>query len=162
MSIQCVMCGGQMEERIENRAYSPAPGVMSVTLKDAEVLYCPSCGEESVGIPAMGKLLREIAKATARKEDRLTPQEIRFLRTHMGWNGVQFAEEMGVTPQAVSRWENDKTPMGPTAEKLLRVYVLYVGPTYEEEEPEEKKAEPAPGRLRMELIDGNWQTEQVA
>lgn len=162
MSIRCVMCGGQMEERIENRAYSPAPGVMSVTLKDAQVLYCPSCGEESVGIPAMGKLLREIAKTTAQKEERLSPQEIRFLRSHMGWNGVQFAEEMGVTPQAVSRWENGKKPMSTTAEKLLRVYVLYVGPTYEEEEQQEKKAEPVADRLRMELIDGNWQTAQLA
>jgi len=161
MSIRCVMCGGEMEERSENRAYSPAPGVMSVTLKDAQVLYCRSCGEESVGIPALGKLLREIAKATAQKEARLIPAEIRFLRSHLGWNGVQFAEEMGVTPQAVSRWENGKKPMSSTAEKLLRVYVLYVGPTYEEDKPSEKQEQPKPERLRMELIDGHWQTAQI-
>lgn len=161
MSIRCVMCGGEMEERIENRSYSPSPGVMSVTLKDAQVLYCSNCGEESVGIPAMGNLLHEIAKATAHKEERLTPAEIRFLRSHLGWNGVQFAEEMGVTPQAVSRWENGKKPMSSTAEKLLRVYVLYVGPSYEEDEPIEKQEQPKAERLRMELIDGNWQTAQM-
>jgi transcriptional regulator with XRE-family HTH domain len=38
---------------------------------------------------------------------------------------VDFANLIGVSPETVSRWENKKETMGPSAERLLRMLVVH-------------------------------------
>lgn len=49
---------------------------------------------------------------------------IRFLRKGLGFSGVDLAAHIGVTAETVSRWGQGATPMGTTADRLLRWMVL--------------------------------------
>jgi putative transcriptional regulator len=119
----CLICGTPMETRRENYQYT-ASGLPHVTLQQVEVSRCPNCGETEVAIPHIEALHRAIATALVRKPARLAPAEIRFLRKSLGWSGSDFADRLGIAPETVSRWEQGKTPMGATADRLLRLLVV--------------------------------------
>ncbi|HXH83543.1 MAG TPA: type II TA system antitoxin MqsA family protein [Candidatus Tectomicrobia bacterium] len=122
----CFECGGKMRTRRENYRYE-ASG-LPVTLKHVEVSRCEACGEIEVAIPAIDMLHRVMAGALIRKRQRLAPAEIRFLRKYLGWSGADFAQHMGTTAETVSRWENGRKPMGPVADRLLRLMVAKRAP----------------------------------
>lgn len=82
------------------------------------------CGEEEVVIPNIEELHNVLAEIIALQENKLVPEEIRFLRTHLGYSGADFARKLGVDASTVSRWENGKMPMGDIAERLLRLMIL--------------------------------------
>lgn len=46
-----------------------------------------------------------------------------YLRTYLAWSGAELAAQMGTTPETVLRWEHGATPMGKTADRLLRLIV---------------------------------------
>ena len=76
-------------------------------------------------IPHLIQLHEEIAKGLALQKKRLSGSEIRFLRTHIGLSGTDFAKKIvKVSPETVSRWENDKQTMDASTELLLRMLVL--------------------------------------
>ena len=125
--MKCVACGAKMKSKRENYRYE-ASGLSSVTLEGVEVARCPGCGETEVAIPAIEELHRVIAGALIRKRGRLAHAEIRFLRKYLGWSGADFARHMGTTPETVSRWEHGTTPMGGSADRLLRLLVATKAP----------------------------------
>src|SRR4051812_40754478 len=120
--MKCISCGGAMTVSRENYAYK-ASG-LPVTLAGIEVRRCKSCGEHDVVIPRIELLHKAIAHAVVGKRSRLTPGEVRFLRTYLGWSGASFALHMGVTAETVSRWENGRDQPSPLADRLLRLMVL--------------------------------------
>lgn len=76
-------------------------------------------------IPHLLQLHAEIAKGLALQKKRLSGKEVRFLRSHIGLSGVDFARKIiKVSPETVSRWENDKQTMDESTELLLRMLVL--------------------------------------
>ena len=101
-----------------------ASGLSGVTLLNVEVRRCPTCGEWALVLPKLEELHRVLALAVVNKRAALAPQEIRFLRKHMGWSATDFARHMGKSPETVSRWENAKLTMGATADRLLRMMVV--------------------------------------
>ena len=123
--LKCFGCGGEMISGPENVKYD-ACGLPGVTLVGVEVSRCGHCGEYEVAIPRIEELHRVLASALVRKSARLTPAEIRFLRTTLGWSGRDLADHMGATAETVSRWEHGKALMGPQADRLLRLMVLHV------------------------------------
>jgi DNA-binding transcriptional regulator YiaG len=64
-----------------------------------------------------------IAHALVKKEERLTPAEIVFLRKSLGWSGTDFAENMQCDKSQISKWENGKANMGKQTELLFREIV---------------------------------------
>jgi putative zinc finger/helix-turn-helix YgiT family protein len=120
--MMCLICGARMRTQQENYQYT-ASGLPHVTLQSVEVSRCPNCGETEVAIPQIEALHRAIAKALIQKRTRLAPEEIRYLRTYLGWSGTDFAAHMGTTPETVSRWEHGATPIGKIADRLLRLLV---------------------------------------
>ena len=123
----CSECGGEMTVRRENYRYD-ACGLPNITLQKVEVGRCPKCGETEVAIPSLEGLHRSLAQAIIRKPSRLVPAEIRFLRKYLGWSGADFAARMGTAAETVSRWETGAAPMGPTADRLLRLMVATTAP----------------------------------
>lgn len=111
-----------MKARKENYRYDEC-GLKYITLVGLEVTRCPGCGNYEISIPNVEKLHRLIARALIEKMTRLTGGEIRFLRKSLGWSGGDFARHMGVTEETVSRWENDAAPIGPQADRLLRMMI---------------------------------------
>ena len=158
--VTCTVCGTPMKAKRENYRYD-AVGLPGITLKDVAVSRCPRCGEYEVAIPRIEDLHRAIAHAVIVKRERLTPPEIRFLRKFLGWSGADFAAHVGTTPETVSRWEHGSTPMGVTADRLLRLMVASRQPVADYSLDTLKAVaqdQPKPMRLRMEVSDGQWRT----
>jgi putative zinc finger/helix-turn-helix YgiT family protein len=102
-------------------------GLSNVTLVNVEIRSCDNCGEREVVIPKIEQLHRVMARALSESPSKLTPEQIRFLRTWLGFSTTDFALHMGVRPETVSRWESGDRkagyPIPPTAERLLRLMV---------------------------------------
>lgn len=118
----CSECGKKMVTRRENYKYDMS-GLSGITLVGVNVSRCAACGNYEVEIPYMEALHRKIALAVIARSGRLAADEIVYLRKWLGWSGADFARYMGATPETVSRWEHGSTPMGSTAERLLRLMV---------------------------------------
>lgn len=161
--MKCDACGKPMTSARENYSYT-ASGLPYVTLVGVEVRRCKACGEHEVVIPKIEQLHRAIAHGVVAKRTRLTAAEIRFLRKYLGWSGADFAKHMGVTPESVSRWENDRDQMGPVADRLLRLMVVTRAPVadYELDTLAELEDESAPLRLRVEAAKNGWTVHPVA
>jgi DNA-binding transcriptional regulator YiaG len=106
-------------------------------------------------------LHRAIARAIVEQSARLSGEQVRFLRTYLGWRGVDFAKIMGVGKECVSRWENDHEPIGGTADRALRLLVLAQKPV-SDYTPErftgilESIRDERPVALRLERQAGGW------
>lgn len=123
MSELCIECGNPMQSNIENYRYGK---LVPVVLLNVAVHRCSNCGEHDVEIPRLEELHSAIAQAVARSPERLSPREVRWLRSHLGYSSIDFARVIGVTPETVSRWERLDSPkrMNLSAEKLLRLMAL--------------------------------------
>ena len=86
------------------------------------------------------------------------------MRKYLGWSGADFAKHMGVTPESVSRWENEREQMGAVADRLLRLMVATKAPVseYPLDALADLEDEAAPLRLRVEPAKGGWRAEAVA
>lgn len=163
--MKCPECGeAEMKITHEDHAYVEC-GLPNVVLVGLEFRVCPRCGERERVMPRLAQLHRVIAEAVAEKTARLTGAEIRFLRKHLGWSGEDFANVMGVRPESVSRWENEREPMGATSERLLRLMALRLRPV--ESYPNERLADVAkdearPVALRLHPNKGGWHAENAA
>ena len=120
---RCMRCGGQKAKTTrENEPMDEAmPGII---LLGVEVTKCLQCGNREVAIPHLDALLKLIAETIVKKPGRLTGDEVRAVRSYLELSGTEFAELMDATPATVSRWENNKTPVGRTADLLLRAIVM--------------------------------------
>ncbi len=85
---------------------------------EAQVYDC-ACGR-GVIYEALGPMLQAIAATVIRKPSRLAPEELRFLRQHLGLSAKEFGRLVGVTASQVSRWENG-APVGAAADRLVRM-----------------------------------------
>jgi len=119
----CPHCGGPLEKGLGNYPYTECE-LDDVVLMNVEVRKCTQCGDVSHSYGKPDHLLSAIARHVATKPALLSGKEIRFLRKHLGYSGVDYARHVGVTPETISRWENEKMEMGWTNELLLRMTVL--------------------------------------
>lgn len=166
--MKCPVCRSQMTSRKGNHRYAEC-GLPNVVLVDLEIRECPKCGERAPVIPNIEDLHRTLAVSVVQEPGRLTPQEIRFLRKWLGWSSADFAEQMGVDPATVSRWESVERPqtMSTAAERLLRLRVAYGQQV--DSYPEalallDKQARASAKLLGMRLASGkkSWEETPVA
>lgn len=118
----CIECGEPMKSSREPHRYTITPK-WSVTIADAEILRCPKCGTWEVVIPKPDALQRTIAAEVIRKPARLAGPELVFLRRCLDLTGRAMAKTLGVSHEALSRWENEASPVPATVERLLRTMV---------------------------------------
>jgi DNA-binding transcriptional regulator YiaG len=119
---RCRRCGGEYGPL--EPVTVPLRALPTVQVSGIEGQRCASCGDLQYGVPNMEELFRVVAGLLVHKPQRLSGAEARFLRKWLGWSGQDTADRLGFTPEHVSRWENDKTPISETADKLLRSLVL--------------------------------------
>lgn len=122
--MKCEECGGQMATERNAVIRYNLGGLPHVVLQGVEVRKCESCGKEDIAIPRMAQLHHVLAMLLVKQPRMLAPNEIRFLRKHTGCSTGEFAQIIGVSRETVSRWETGAQPMGPVADRLLRVVVL--------------------------------------
>jgi len=97
-------------------------GLPNVFLAGIRYFVCKKCGKQAAEIPAVEKLMQTIARTIVETESQLTGAEIRFLRKRLRKKAVEFAKIVSVTPEQVSRWENDSNPPDKSTNKLIRMY----------------------------------------
>jgi putative zinc finger/helix-turn-helix YgiT family protein len=157
--MKCKRCGGSIEVGRENYDYSSCG--LPVTLLDVQVRQCGQCGDRGAAIPRIEELHRAIGTAVILKPARLTGAEVRFLRKFLGWSGADFARHIGVSPEIVSKWENDRESIGAANDRLLRLLVANREPVshYPIEELEKITNEPRPALVRARVNRGAWSAE---
>jgi len=155
--MKCPTCRHEMKSTREAFRYE-AVGLPGVVLADVEVRRCPNCGETSVSIPRIEDLHRVIAWDVIQKPERLTPEEVRFLRKYLGFSSADFAAHLGVAPETASRWETGAQAMGVTADRLLRLMVATREPVkdYALQLPRVATLDPKPTRLRLRAGPSGW------
>lgn len=77
-------------------------------------------------IPDVQGLTTVVALLRAGRNQKLNGKEIKFLRKSLSSKAVDFAEAVGISPEQLSRYENDKQPIPLIYERLLRGAV-YLG-----------------------------------
>lgn len=152
----CTTCGGRLGSvELVDLPYRSLPGVILVGI---EARRCGECSDIEYAIPRVESLNRAIAQQLVAKPARLAGPEVRFLRKYLGWSGRDFANRVGVTPETVSRWENEALAIGETPDKLLRMFVVHDKPVEDyslEEFDHLAKNEGQPLRLRL-AADQDW------
>ncbi len=122
--MKCANCAHVMTKSLTRHHYKEC-GLNNVYLDGVVMWKCRACDESELEIQDNEVLHQVIAKAIAEKKSRLKPEEIRFLRVHLGFSGVDFAKTISVKLETVSRWENDpEHEMSLSNEKFLRMLVL--------------------------------------
>ena len=162
----CIECGSQMRSTRENRRYD-AGGLPQVILLGLEVRRCPKCGVEEIVIPQIEQLHRVIAEALIRKLTRLDGSEIRYLRKYLGWSGADFARHLGTARETVSRWEKGVQPIGPQADRLLRLSVATTVPvkdysTADLTRIDSRGSKPVPAQLSLKASRNRWALKNAA
>ena len=96
-------------------------GLSNVILKGIEVADCPKCGTSDAIIPRMAKIHRAIAQALANSPARLTGEQLRFLRKHLGLSGEQLGRYLHTDRTKISKWEHGEDRIGPATDRLVRL-----------------------------------------
>ncbi len=122
----CSFCGGDIKV-IKDKPYHYDECGLDVTLCGVTQYECTECEETYVSLPNIQQLHRIIGAHICEKgKALLQPEEIRFLRKDLHMRAKQMARVLGTTPQALSRWENGRKPIGETHDRLFRaVYMMY-------------------------------------
>ena len=122
-SMLCSNCGSKLKKSKKDYRYIES-GLNNVILKNIDVHECSECGQSLAGIRNVEGIHKAIALALVKKASPLDGSEVRFLRKEMELNAKKFAALLGVDPVSVSRWENLKTEVGITNDKLIRMLFI--------------------------------------
>lgn len=140
--MRCYECGAAVRA---SQGTEPLMGLPSIAV-EVTVRTCRN-GHREVAHRGIVATMKKVANALATKKTQLTGQEIRFLRKHLGLSGQDFAKFMFVTPEWVSKWENEKATMSQTDEQRLRAAVQLGLQIFDYDIKIAKKAKPL--RLRV-------------
>lgn len=120
----CSTCGGPASaEKLLPHYQVTSIGVEVVVVDSAVEYTCDECGRKEVAVPDLKGLTAAAAVARVQFPQKLSSSEVKFLRKSIQLTAKQLGDCLEVSPETVSRWENDKTPIGPGSEKLLRLLV---------------------------------------
>ncbi len=118
-------CGRKTRKEFQATSDNPFrfvdSGLGDVYLVGIRYFVC-ECGKIVAEIPAIRQLLSLIARDLVEKPKSLAPEEIRFLRKRLGKKQTDFANEIGVRPETLSRFETGETRTNERTDKLIRLY----------------------------------------
>jgi DNA-binding transcriptional regulator YiaG len=135
-------------------------GLRDVWLEGVEVGRCGRCREVELIVPDEEALERALVAVLVRGQGPLRGPEIRFLRGAMSLTGKRLAALLGVTPSVLSRWENEKSPIGAQSDRLLRTLAGRtdsLGPAVVAALLAVDDRTPRESRVVLHLVSGAWQ-----
>ncbi|MBN9036187.1 helix-turn-helix domain-containing protein [Novosphingobium sp. SCN 63-17] len=77
-------------------------------------------GDEIITIPAVNELHHVIALGIISHKHGMSGDELRFLRTEMGYTQAELAELVHHDKQSIGRWERGEYEIDSTAEAIIR------------------------------------------
>lgn len=130
--MKCIMCSNKMtlKKKTVTVKYKEC-GLDNVTLRGAERYHCLQCGEEYLNLGNLDELHCLLAHALVLKKGLLNGNEIRFLRTYLGYSTKVFAKLTGYDPATLSRFENSRQPISYPFNILVRSLVANCLPNRE-------------------------------
>lgn len=117
---RCYQCGADMLPPERGRVPYRS-GLPHTFLDGVMVSRCSSCDDYQVDVPNVEGLHQLIADHIASRAGDLVPEEIRFLRKHLGWSQKDFAHHFKVDHTTVSKWETGAQNMNIHAQMLLKI-----------------------------------------
>jgi transcriptional regulator with XRE-family HTH domain len=118
----CGECGETYKFSIAEAHHYVESGLANVYLKSVETMTC-RCGTAIV-LAAVPTLLRVIAFCFAFKPARLKGNELRFIRNVLRRSAKDFANVLSVSPEHLSRVENEAEGVSPVIDKLVRSRIV--------------------------------------
>lgn len=121
MPIKCRECGEEAQP-IEGKYHWKEVGLDNVYLEGEGVKQweCAN-GHKTVQIQAVGSLLAVLAGTVAKKPDRLTGKEVRFLRKSIKMQANKMASLLGMRPESYSKVENGHEEVGSRVDRMVRL-----------------------------------------
>ena len=116
---RCTECGEPQRQERRTLDY-PESGLNNVQLMNVPVWVCPNEHEE-IEIPAVTQLHELLAYLIIRKPACITGPEIKFLRRRIGIQAKEFAERIGLTPVALSRFETQRRAVSRRIDLFIRL-----------------------------------------
>jgi transcriptional regulator with XRE-family HTH domain len=118
-------CGGKLRVETVPTFRVESLGIDGVDVIDAvQKAICETCGKIAhITIPDLPELIAAAALWRCMIPIKLNAEEIRFLRQALDLQQKQLAEELGVEPETVCRWENRQNIILEAIEKNFRQYV---------------------------------------
>jgi putative zinc finger/helix-turn-helix YgiT family protein len=124
MKNKCAICGGVVSE-VRNEVYKYKTAGIPVLLYGITQYKCDACKETFASIPEVEKLHLLLGEKLCCKADRLSGDEIRFLRKELKLKSVDFAKILGISPAYLSRLEGDTKKTSEALDKFIRaIYIL--------------------------------------
>jgi YgiT-type zinc finger domain-containing protein len=120
MAKKCVTCGkGTMRSGSVEHAETIAGRKFAAELP---AFVCPECNEALVNQDAL-ELFGLLAAKTLAGSGEATGETFRAMRVALGMNGRAVADELGVPPETISRWERNERPVDRFAWLVLAAIV---------------------------------------
>lgn len=129
----CLECGSCTRARRRQKYHYTESGLRNLWLRDITILVCPRCKTEYPEIPNIRRVHQWVADQVAQAPHPLIGEEFRFLRKQMRLSTIDLAEVMGVKRESISKWENNREPIGPQSDRLIRL--IYMVWSRAEEQP---------------------------
>ena len=119
--MNCSFCNNPKPLKGKKISYHyTASGLENIVLEGIMEFRCPECHERFYGFGDMTLLHAAIADVLLAKDQLLTGQEIRFLRSHIGYSSEYFADVLGIDKSTLSRIENGKQKPGKPLDRHVR------------------------------------------
>jgi len=150
--------------------YFTDSGLDNVYLVGVQYYRC-TCGDIVADIPAIRQLLSLIARDVIEQPFSLCGSEVRFLRKRLHMKQIDFAKQLGVEVETLSRIENGHVPPSERTDKFVRLYYAIaskdpvllgqVQRDLEERFSAWKRLTP-PKKIVAQITDNEWTGDLVA
>lgn len=102
-----------------------ACGLSNIWLENGYAVTRIDADHESFSIEDINGLHQTIGKMLCAKESLLTGEEIRFLRTELGLSRKALGDQLGLSLEAIKKWESGDNTISKASDVLLRA--IYLG-----------------------------------
>jgi len=102
-----------------NKYHYTECGLQNVFIDGLDFLV-DDAGDEIITIPAINELHRLIAKGIVSHKHGISGEELRFLRTEMGFTQSELAAIVHHDKQSIGRWERSEFDIDSAAEAIIR------------------------------------------
>lgn len=122
----CNLCGNAVTSIGKKPCkYFGSKYLSNVILAGIEQYTCPSCEAAFAEIPPMEVIHREVGKEICLKRlNLLSPDEIKFIRSELGWKSLELAAAVGISRPVLSSWEKGNAYQEERSDRLIRLIYL--------------------------------------
>lgn len=116
---KCPVCKGNVDRRREERELSLQGRTVTVA---QEFFWCAECESERMTPEMLDESLRHAVELIRKLDGLLSAEEIKKLRTNLGYTQIEFEAILGSGPKTVTRWERGTVAPSGAANRLLEMF----------------------------------------